>query len=601
MQSLREAYAQDGTGILYWCGFSDAEIPAPVASLIQHARDHGRQAYYVPALSFDDLLTRLALHCLDGERRKAASECLEEFIAQNLLVREPFQVHKFSPSTLIKSNAFPVECPSEVLQFDLKDWPPKGEVWSKIRETVGQRPLVTAPLKGKILALGTIDDIKEAFGNNIKGPIERTPVTPTELNYEDGTIVSLMREALVRSMSEAAGVRSDGRLELWQVSPQQRGREGNFEYEVFPSVQLFLRRIGGSQYLVLKPSLKVLDKSGAELPVEVANPIKLGILGYQHNKPFNQAVNNWRRLLFPKGQEPVFEFPRDCGSTFKFKVSRSPVFGEIGLPGGGATIATSAKLQPLLKHHGLQLPEPQLVFSNRGATGTVKSAHPIRGIVPEETAVLRKLGHRFFGVADSRQKIYKEQDSVAKLESETNTVNLRYHYRNGKKICTVADGLAKAPTGEPSLVETSKYDEPKAPSSVEVICRPSLSAQCLELLARLDTQLKAYPGELIGVACPRGEDLADVIIPLRSSPFSGLIVAQTSEEGYVPFEPAKDICVSKLHSAKGLEFRAFHILATEGLKKFPMQRELTFMGVTRAKTSLCIYHSGDLPGYLAGC
>jgi len=165
------------------------------------------------------------------------------------------------------------------------------------------------------------------------------------------------------------------------VSPQQKGREGNFEYEVFPSVQLFLRRIGGTQYLVLKPSLKVLDKSGAELPFEVANPIKLGILGYQHNKPFNQAVNNWRRLLFPKAQEPVFEFPRDRGSTFKFKVSRSPVFGEIGLPGGGATIATSAKLQPLLKHHGLQLPEPQLVFSNRGATGTVKSAHPIRGIV----------------------------------------------------------------------------------------------------------------------------------------------------------------------------------------------------------------------------
>jgi hypothetical protein len=49
-----------------------------------------------------------------------------------------------------------------------------------------------------------------------------------------------------------------------------------------------------------------------------------------------------------------------------------------------------------------------------------------------------------------------------------------------------------------------------------------------------------------------------------------------------------------------LEFRAFHILAAEGLKKFPMQRELTFMGVTRAKTSLCIYHSDGLPSYLEG-
>jgi superfamily I DNA/RNA helicase len=77
-------------------------------------------------------------------------------------------------------------------------------------------------------------------------------------------------------------------------------------------------------------------------------------------------------------------------------------------------------------------------------------------------------------------------------------------------------------------------------------------------------------------------------------------VVQTSDEGYEAFDPQRSICVCKLHSAKGLEFRAFHILAAEGLKKFPMQRELTFMGVTRAKTSLCIYHSGDLPSYLEG-
>jgi len=381
MEAFREAYAQDGTGVLYWCGFSDDEIPAQMASLIQHARDQGRQAFYVPALGFDDLLTRLALHCLQEERRKAAAKCLEEFIGKDVLAREPFQVRKFGANTLIKSNAFSVECPSEVLQFDLKHWPTKGEVWSKVRETVGQRPLVAAPFKGKILALGTIDDIKEAFADNIKGPIERTPITPTELQYEDGAVISLMREALVRSMAEATGVQSDGRQELWRASPQQKVTQGNFECEVFPSVQLFLRRIGETQYLVLKPSLKVLDKSGAEVPTEVANPIKLGILGYQHNKEFNQAINDWRKLLFPNRQQEVFAFPPNCGSAFKFKVQHAPVFGEIGLPQGGPTSSVSSTLQPLLKYHGLQLSEPQLVFSNKGGTGSVKSTHPIRGIV----------------------------------------------------------------------------------------------------------------------------------------------------------------------------------------------------------------------------
>jgi superfamily I DNA/RNA helicase len=75
-------------------------------------------------------------------------------------------------------------------------------------------------------------------------------------------------------------------------------------------------------------------------------------------------------------------------------------------------------------------------------------------------------------------------------------------------------------------------------------------------------------------------------------------MVQTSEEGYEIFDPQKSICACKLHSAKGLEFRALNILAAEGLKKFPMQRELAFMGVTRAKTSLCIYHCADLPSYL---
>jgi superfamily I DNA/RNA helicase len=225
-------------------------------------------------------------------------------------------------------------------------------------------------------------------------------------------------------------------------------------------------------------------------------------------------------------------------------------------------------------------------------------ADEAQDFLPEEIAALRRIGEKFFGVADSRQKIYKGQDSVEKLRSEMNNVELKFHYRNGKRICAVADALAKYPTGEPTLLETSKYDEQKAPSSVEIFSRTSLDAQCSDLLVQLDTQVKAYPGELIGVACARGEDLTEVIARLRSSPFAGQIVAQTSQDGYVPFQPGKDICASRLHSAKGLEFRAFNILAAEGLKKFPMQRELTFMGVTRAKTSLCIYHGDNLPGYL---
>src|SRR5262249_46623524 len=161
---------------------------------------------------------------------------------------------------------------------------------------------------------------------------------------------------------------------------------------------------------------------------------------------------------------------------------------------------------------------------------------------------------------------------------EINTMKLPFHYRNGHKICTVADGLAKEPSDEPTLLETSKYPEAKLESTVDPLPFATLDEQCDELIDRLDTQMKAYPGELIGVACPRGEDLTQVVDRLRDSDFADQLVVQTSDDGYEAFDPDKSICVSKLHSAKGLEFRAFHILAAEGLKKFPMQRELTFMG-----------------------
>ena len=57
------------------------------------------------------------------------------------------------------------------------------------------------------------------------------------------------------------------------------------------------------------------------------------------------------------------------------------MFGEIGLPEGGKVTAIPPALRPLIKYSGIQLTEPELVFSNKAGTGLVRSPHPIRGIV----------------------------------------------------------------------------------------------------------------------------------------------------------------------------------------------------------------------------
>ena len=234
MEALHAGYAQSGKGNLFWCGFGDGDIPENVAALIGHARKCGRQAYYVPTLGFDDLMTRLALHCLHGEQREAARQRIAALAPSDVLRREVFQVPQHSNETLIKSNAFEIECPAEVLQFDLKCWPTK-RVWASLREAAGERPLIAVPFR-KVLALGTVDDVRDAFADNIKGAVERTPVTSDDLRFEDGAVVSLMRQALVRSMAEAAGLQSDGSRTLWRSEVMRTVHRGNARYSVHESV-----------------------------------------------------------------------------------------------------------------------------------------------------------------------------------------------------------------------------------------------------------------------------------------------------------------------------------------------------------------------------
>ncbi len=376
--ALNTAVTTSGSGTLYWCGFHQEDPPDHIEALIRRARDHGRQAHFVPTHGFDDLMTRLALHCLQGEPRNAAIRRISALAPRDLLARQPFQVSRCRTTTLIKSNAFEIKCPEEVIQFDLKVWP-KDRVWASLRATVGERPLVAVPVR-KILALGTADDIRDGFGDNIKGPIERTPIIPADLKYEDGAVVSLMLQALVRSMSESASLKSDGKR-MWRSSVLRTIRRQAAVYSVHEAVNLFFRDIGGVQHLILMPSLRVLDQDRVEASPEIANPIKHEILGYQHNREFNEAVNRWRQDLFPNTPEAVFEFPPNCGSAFKFRVRRSPAFGQIGLLSGGRSPNVPEKMKPLIKYEGMQLPEPPLAFSNKAGTATTNDTHPIRGIL----------------------------------------------------------------------------------------------------------------------------------------------------------------------------------------------------------------------------
>ena len=215
----------------------------------------------------------------------------------------------------------------------------------------------------------------------------------------------------------------------------------------------------------------------------------------------------------------------------------------------------------------------------------------------DEIEVVRRFGDRVFAVGDKNQQISDKSGALDKLKSLGAKVSvLTSHYRNGLKICRVADGIENLIEHPEGLEATSNYDEATYPSTVDVFWGIPLAEQVAQAIPRIRTQLQAYPGEIIGVFCPRVNDLDEVRALLDASPLATELHVQRSG-AYSSFSPDRVVVLSTAIGAKGLEFRAVHILAADTLERFPTQRNLTYTAVTRTKTSLSIYHKGSLPGY----
>ncbi|MGK3995652.1 UvrD-helicase domain-containing protein [Sorangium sp. So ce1024] len=221
----------------------------------------------------------------------------------------------------------------------------------------------------------------------------------------------------------------------------------------------------------------------------------------------------------------------------------------------------------------------------------------VQDCLPQEVELFFRSAKNVFFVGDHRQQIYAANGIIDLLDGRVVRKELTRHYRNGEWICKVADVIGKN-FGEPPLIGSCNYDETKAKSGVAFEACKDEEEIFQKLATRLVQQLKAYPDELLGVACPKNEDVAKVRRALAASKQ----VAQHLLDDDVmvnPFDDGQRICVCTMHDAKGLEFRALHLPFIEHVSRMrETQKKLVFTSVTRAKTSLTIYHVAPLPGYI---
>lgn len=220
---------------------------------------------------------------------------------------------------------------------------------------------------------------------------------------------------------------------------------------------------------------------------------------------------------------------------------------------------------------------------------------------PAEIELFKQLGNQIFAVGDGRQQIYKddgESDALATLREAIppeNIHELRYHYRNGKEICKLADRMAKDSSTYLPLEPTMQYPEEANPSKVTVF-QGSLAAQCEEIAKALRIQLRAFPKELLAVVCPKRQLVNEVwrLLQAETDLVPRLCMIDDDDDA---FDASKPICVCTVHGVKGLEVRSLHFAAAEHVKSVPHQRNVGFTAITRAKTSVGIYHEGDLKGW----
>jgi superfamily I DNA/RNA helicase len=201
-----------------------------------------------------------------------------------------------------------------------------------------------------------------------------------------------------------------------------------------------------------------------------------------------------------------------------------------------------------------------------------------------ELIIFRQLTKRLVLAADSRQSIYRVTHTAGLPEQlvQENTLTLKYHYRSGLKLCTVADAILKDNVNFPSMKGECKYDEDARPSSVQLYEMPTFADQINAILQKIANQLDLYPGEKVGVLFPKREQEAE---------FSQALLLAAL--------PQDRIWSDTLHGGKGWEFRAVHIGGCEALYKMgPTQKRLIYTGILRGRTAANLYYSGTVPGYL---
>jgi len=366
MDILVEAYSELYPSRLYWCGYGQ-EISESVKVLLSNASSAGRDAFYVATEGFDDIMSRLALRQLEGGFLEIAKQTLA-FSVEPVKSPMAFSVPPLPASALVKSNAYNLTCPIQVLKLDLsipenvnrRDW---------LDERLSPTGGVSVSMNNGALAISDPAKIQQVFGTALR-TIPKSIALSEEDIIKDGRIQSLLRRALIRGVADQFKVGTDGTKRVWELASYDSKVYEGIRYRLHRALSFRLSSLEGKVHVVLMPEVvaKLPDGQLAE-----SGPSKLlrnEVYGYQHNDVFNKDLEYWINKI------ANIDILAQGGCVFRIR--RAPIFA--GLIQKGRP-PLSAEMQRHAKQSGLVVTDANLIFCASNGRAEVKNPNPLKGLV----------------------------------------------------------------------------------------------------------------------------------------------------------------------------------------------------------------------------
>lgn len=262
MDTLHQVFSEAGHTRLFWCGFGD-DVALEVGNLISTARNSGREAYYIPTEGFDDTVTRLSLSYLDTHHLAEAKSIIETYTASQP-PGKLFACPPLEPTTLFKSNAYPLGYPREILKVELH-FPSDVHRGRWLNQKLEGKDACGVVTSDGAFLLGDSAELQNALAGYTVGQIIAHAVSDEDM-AKDRRIRSVIRKGLVIAFRRLLAV-GGNTARIWAKNSYEVRRHAGQAYRVHRALKPELVFLSGQPLAVLTPEVVIFNTAGGNPPI----------------------------------------------------------------------------------------------------------------------------------------------------------------------------------------------------------------------------------------------------------------------------------------------------------------------------------------------